>query len=287
MQTGKGEFPSPPECITTSQQAYKMAAVVWDFFKVSEEDNSLAVCNKCSRKIPRGGRSGISFNTSNLRSHLQHNHRFDGVFKAYEDACSAKGGNKPAAKKSPGLTPIGEAFEKSKKFTRDDTRAKAIGNLIMDMMALDDQPFTLVEDRGFTRLVNHLEPRFTMPSRRYFADVCLPAKYEAIAKCIHTLIDDNNNNDISFTMDIWTCDFSPVSMMSLTAQWLNADFKLHRAVLHSQELPGSHTAAAIHQALEVHYLFFGTCGMHIFTLFTLKPGAKYFSSRGLYFLMVI
>lgn len=188
--------------VNASQQAYKMAAVVWDFFKVSEEDNSLAVCNKCSRKIPRGGRSGTSFNTSNLRSHLQHNHRFDGVLKAYEDACTAKDGNKPAAKKSPGLTPIGEAFEKSKKFTRDDTRAKAIGDLIMDMMALDDQPFTLVEDRGFTRLVNHLEPRFTMPSRRYFADVCLPAKYAAIAKCIHALIDDDNNNDISFTMDM-------------------------------------------------------------------------------------
>lgn len=46
-------------------------------------------------------------------------------------------------------------------------------------------------------------------------------------------------------MDIWTCDVSPVSMMSLTAQWLNTDFKLHRAVLHSQELPSSHTGTII------------------------------------------
>ena len=82
----------------------------------------------------------------------------------------------------------------------------------MEMMALDDQPFTLVEDRGFSRLINHLEPWFTLQSRRYFSDVCLPAKYNAIAKCIHTL-NDNNVKEISFTMAIWMCDVSPVSMM--------------------------------------------------------------------------
>ncbi|KAK0149385.1 Zinc finger BED domain-containing protein 4 [Merluccius polli] len=109
----------------------------------------------------------------------------------------------------------------------------------MEMMALDDQPFILVEDRGFSRLINHLEPRFTLPSRRNFSDVCLPAKYDAIAKCIHTLI-DNNVKDISFTMDIWTCDVIPVSMMSLTAQ----------AVLQSQELPVSHTGTMIHQTFD-------------------------------------
>ena len=206
-----------------------MASIVWDFFKVSEEDSSLVICNKCSKRVPRGGRNSTSFNTSNLISHLKHNHRFDGVLKAYEDARAAKDANvsnlKPATKKPPGLRHIDEAFEKSKKFAKDDPRAKAIEDLIMDMMALDDQPFTLVEDRGFSRLINHLEPRFTLPSRRYFSDVCLPAKYDAIAKCIHTLI-DNDVKDISFTMDVWTCDVSPVSMMSLTAQWLNTDFKL-------------------------------------------------------------
>ena len=51
-------------------------------------------------------------------------------------------------------------------------------------------------------------------------------------------------------MDIWTCDVSPVSMMSLTAQWLNTDFQLYRAVLQSQELPGSHMGAMIHQTFE-------------------------------------
>ena len=70
-----------------------------------------------------------------------------------------------------------------------------------------------------------------------------------IAKCIPTLI-DNNVKDISFTMDIWTCDVSPVSVMSLTVRWLNTDSQPNRTVLQSQELPGSHTCTMIHKTFE-------------------------------------
>ena len=131
-----------------------MALIVWNFFKVSEEDRSLVIWNKCSKQVPRGGKSSTSFNISNLISHLKHSQHFNKVFKAYEDAWAAKDTSnlKPAAKKPQGLTHIGEAFEKSKKFVRNEPRAKAIEDLIMEMMALDDQPFTFVEDRGFSRL---------------------------------------------------------------------------------------------------------------------------------------
>ena len=142
---------------------------------------------------------------------------------------------------------IDEAFAKLKKFDRDDPRAQAISNLITEMMALDDQPFSLVEDKGFCRLLRHLEPRFIIPGRRHFAEECLQAKYDETALLLHTLI-DNDARHMSFTTDIWTCDVNPVSMLGLTAQWLDKDFKLYRAVLHSQELPGSHTADMIHLA---------------------------------------
>jgi hypothetical protein len=55
---------------------------------------------------------------------------------------------------------------------------------------------------------------------------------------------------ISFTTDIWTSDVSPMSMRSLTAQWVDEDFVLRKAILHAQECAGSHTAAAISMALD-------------------------------------
>ncbi|XP_069395941.1 zinc finger BED domain-containing protein 4-like [Paralichthys olivaceus] len=118
----------------------------------------------------------------------------------------------------------------------------------MEMIALDDQPFSIVEDRGFRQLIEHIEPRYTLPSRRYFSDVSLPALYEVVATHIHKLLD--NVTDISFTTDIWSSDVSQMSMLSLTAQWINDNFEMKRAVLHAQEFAGSHTGVAIASAFD-------------------------------------
>lgn len=55
---------------------------------------------------------------------------------------------------------------------------------------------------------------------------------------------------VSFTTDIWSSDVGQLSMLSLTAQWLDGDFVLTKALLHSQECRGSHTAVAISIAFE-------------------------------------
>ena len=91
--------------------------------------------------------------------------------------------------------------------------------------------------------------RYTLPSRRFFSDVSLPALYDTVATHIHNLIDKNGLH-VSFTTDIWTPDVSSVSMVSLTAQWLDQNFNMQKAMLHAQECPGSHTATMICQAFE-------------------------------------
>lgn len=97
--------------------------------KVSIEDSWLAICNQCSKHVPQGGGgSSTSFNTPNLKSHLRHNHRFNAVSKAPDNASAAKDGSsvKPGVKTPAGLLLIGEALEKSKKFARDDRRVKPL-----------------------------------------------------------------------------------------------------------------------------------------------------------------
>ncbi|KAL1278883.1 hypothetical protein QQF64_025556 [Cirrhinus molitorella] len=116
------------------------------------------------------------------------------------------------------------------------------------MIALDNQPFSVVEDEGFRRLINYLEPRYALPSRRYFSDVALPELYSVVYVHIEKILADATS--VSFTTDIWTSSVSPVSMLSLTAHWIDQDFVLKKAILHSQECPGSHTAAAIATAFE-------------------------------------
>lgn len=55
-------------------------------------------------------------------------------------------------------------------------------------MALDYQ---LINNRGYFRLISHLEPGFITQSHCHFSDVRMLGKYDAIAKCIHTLTGSN------------------------------------------------------------------------------------------------
>lgn len=117
---------------------------------------------------------------------------------------------KPTMKKPSGLLLVDKTFKKSKKSARDDTRAKAIGDLIMEMMALGDQPLTLAEDQGWEALITWVAV-YNLESPLLFCRA-------KIAKFFHTLINSNGKDKSFFRyiLDIWTCDVSPVSMMSRT-----------------------------------------------------------------------
>lgn len=220
-------------------------SAVWAHFKVSEKENGrYAICNKCSSEISRGGTSSKDFNTSNLITHLKSRHVED-----YNEYLKAKVATTKVQRKSSTQSLLTDAFEHGQKLARDSARAKGITNKVMEFIALDDQPFSVVEDVGFRRLVEYIEPRYTLPSRRYFADVCLPETYNVVATHIHELL-ARDIHAISFTTDIWSSDVSPTSMLSLTAQWVDKDFKLIKVVLHSQEFTGSHTATAISATFE-------------------------------------
>ena len=60
------------------------------------------------------------------------------------------------------------------------------------MMALDFQPFSIVEDTGFTALINHLDPRYDIPSRKYFSTTLIPEMYdqanEKVKKTFHSKV---------------------------------------------------------------------------------------------------
>ncbi len=158
--------------------------------------------------------------------------------------------NAAQKRKTPPSTPtpsVADVFEKARKFPSDGVKAKGITQKIMEFIALDDQPFSVIEDVGFHRLIEHIEPRYVMPSRRHFSEVCLPELFNVVATHVHEHI-AADISAISFTTDIWSSDVSITSMLSLTAQWIDADFQLQKILLHSQEFRGSHTAAAISDA---------------------------------------
>jgi hypothetical protein len=58
-----------------------------------------------------------------------------------------------------------------------------INKNIMEFIAVDLQPFSVVENTGFKRLIQNLQPKYKIPSRFYFTQKMLPEIYGKIKVC--------------------------------------------------------------------------------------------------------
>lgn len=84
-----------------------------------------------------------------------------------------------------------------------------------EMMTLDAEPFTLVEREGFSNLMKHLVPRYSLLSRTYFSRTLMPEIYKEIRTQMEAKL--STAKYISFTTDIWTSSVNNESFISLTA----------------------------------------------------------------------
>ncbi|CAK6980925.1 zinc finger BED domain-containing protein 4-like [Scomber scombrus] len=130
-------------------------SAVWTFFTVSNKDTRIAALK--------------SFNATNLMSHLKNRHP-EVHIQCQEANVASKQPKTKTAAAAVGST-IQQALDQTKKFAKDSAKAQSITNKVMEIIALDDQPLSIVEDRGFRQLIEHIEPRYSLPSRRYFSDV--------------------------------------------------------------------------------------------------------------------
>ena len=112
------------------------------------------------------------------------------------------------------------------------------------MIAIDSQPFSIVEDTGFVRLMKHTCPRYIVPSRKYFSEKNIPKMYTNLRQRLFEDIHSDDNFSISFTTDIWSRDGGE-SFISWTAHYITSEFHRDKQVLQVCPFPGSHTADAI------------------------------------------
>ena len=131
--------------------------------------------------------------------------------------------------------------------SKDNSRAIQITEALTHFITLDDQPLSVVDNVGFRRLLKVLEPRYEIPSRLYITDLMLPKVYDKVKNHVRSLVHDAEA--ISFTM-IWTSSVCPMSLLSLTAQWIDEAFTLQHIILHAKPFRGSHTGQAIANIFE-------------------------------------
>lgn len=97
---------------------------------------------------------------TNLINHLKSHHRHEELLKEYEAADSFA-----PSKKMGVVVPIQQAIENCRKFI--NPKAKIITDTIMAFIALDNQPFSVVEGQGFCYLIAHMKSRYTLPAQTF------------------------------------------------------------------------------------------------------------------------
>lgn len=149
----------------------------------------------------------------------------------------------------------------------DNPRSVQITKAITRMIAMDFQPYSVVENRGFRELIQVLEPKYQIPPRTTFSRNLVPDMYKNVVKSIkHTLADDITPKRqggllsegvgsscaapaFSFTTDIWTSRAMD-PYISFTVSYVTDQFRLKSFALENKHFPGSHTADRVLEELE-------------------------------------
>jgi len=220
---------------------------IWKYFTVCEDDNSKASCILCKTLISRGGASAKNYTTSALNNHLQYKHPDEHKavkLNVKKPLPAAVASDDDVEQKQPTLA---EFTAKRKTWAIDSAEATRVHQAIGRMIAIDVQPYSVVEDIGFKGVVGILEPRYVLPSRKYFSTKVIPEMYETTKARVQAEVD--NAKSVCLTADTWTAQNTTQSFFSLTAHWITDDFKRKLAVLQCQLFEGSHTGIRLANAL--------------------------------------
>ena len=140
-----------------------------------------------------------------------------------------------------------EYLETKKIWNVNDAKSRVIHFKIGEMIALDCQPYSIVEDEGFKNLINYLKPNYPFPSRNYLTERIMPSIYESAWEYVKDVV--NKAMHIVITTDIWSSK-SKDQFISCTAHGVYENFDQQVVVLHVKPFADNHTAENISEIMK-------------------------------------
>ncbi|CAH1113561.1 unnamed protein product [Psylliodes chrysocephalus] len=105
-------------------------------------------------------------------------------------------------------------------FANSITTAEKINDLVLNIILTDLQPFSIISDCGFQKLVNELEPSYVLPSRPTFSKSLIPAKYDEKCEKLKKLLETAEH--IMLSTDGWT-SMNMEGYKAVTAHFITKD----------------------------------------------------------------
>lgn len=229
---------------------FEKIALVWKYFLVDPQDESIAICLKCPQKnaqgyevgrIPRGGKTtNHGYGTSNQKAHLKNHHlpEYNELMEAEGLQKKKKEANKQEELKSKYVS-VPDFYKIKEPLQKSSEKWKMITKDIAIMLFQDSLPYLIVEKVGFKALMYHYEKRYQIPSRKYFSQTVIPEIYQQTKETLIYLL-QTFLVKASFTTDIWTSN-SNDAYLSLTIHYISEHFERHNFLLEIANFPPPHT----------------------------------------------
>ncbi|KAM3844805.1 uncharacterized protein M6D78_002664 isoform 2-T5 [Vipera latastei] len=147
-------------------------SVVWNHFELDSEDPCYGICAHCKRRISRG-KNSKRFSTSGLLKHLQRHHA-----NLVPAVVATPRTVSPASRKAKGPA-LPQGWTKQKSPGKKQAGPKPSEVTRAQMVTLDGQPFSRVEETGFQHLLKLLAPNYKIPSCTAFSRQIVPSLYQA------------------------------------------------------------------------------------------------------------
>ncbi|XP_007952931.1 zinc finger BED domain-containing protein 4 [Orycteropus afer afer] len=194
----------------------KKTSKLWNHFSVCSADSTKVVCLHCGRTISRG-KKPTNLGTSCLLRHLQRFHSSVLKTNTSETPLSSSPGGRMQL--SAGFLGTSSFDDTNEKFCDSHPVAKKITSLIAEMIALDLQPYSFVDNVGFNRLLEYLKPQYSSPTPSYFSRTAIPGMYENVKQVILSHLKEAESGVVHFTSGIWMSNQTR-EYLTLTAHWV-------------------------------------------------------------------
>lgn len=196
------------------------------------------VCRLCNNVSPYAGC------TTNLAAHLERHHTAEyQVYLTETKSGQSQSTTITTAQSSQSQTTLQASLARSQPLSKSGSRYKELVDAVGRFISADLLPLSVVEDSGFRNLIKLAEPRFSLPSRRYFSDNVIPSLYLQEKERIESSI--ANAEYCSFTTDLWTAKHQNRSYISLTIHFIDNVWELRSYCLETREISVDHTAENI------------------------------------------
>ncbi|KAJ8392034.1 hypothetical protein AAFF_G00083440 [Aldrovandia affinis] len=192
----------------------KKTSKLWNHFSICTTDRTKVVCLHCSRTISRGKKT-TNLGTSCLFRHMQ---SFHGHILENNSSVSGVVSSADIQVKQE-LMDTTSYEENTERFDEYHPVAKKITKLIAEMLALDLQPSALVENVGLNRLLEYLQPQYSLPSSSYFTSTAIPEMYKRVKEVVVTHLKEAEGGVVHFTASIWVSSQTR-EYLTLTAHWV-------------------------------------------------------------------